>query len=64
MFNEREGNQIKTIYRAVTLGTIWQFLKLEGQLVSIDLSEYYIRDIKKILGILSLAIQNFRNPVF
>lgn len=58
LFNEREGNKIKTIYGAVTIGTIWQFLKLEGQLVSIDLSEYYIRDIKKILGILSSAIQN------
>ena len=58
LFNEREGNQIKTIYGAVTIGTIWQFLKLEGQLVSIDLSEYYIRDINKILGILSSAIQN------
>ena len=58
LFNEREGNKIKTIYGAVTIGTIWQFLKLEGQLVSIDLSEYYIRDLKKILGILSSAIQN------
>ena len=58
LFNEREGNKIKTIYGAVTIGTIWQFLKLEGQLVSIDLSEYYIRDINKILGILSSAIQN------
>ncbi|MEH2062217.1 MAG: hypothetical protein V7K50_08050 [Nostoc sp.] len=52
LFNERGGNQIKAIYGAVTIGTIWQFLKLEGNVVSIDLSEYYIKDIKKILGIL------------
>jgi hypothetical protein len=56
LFNERGGNQIKAIYGAVTIGTIWQFLKLEGNVVSIDLSEYYIRDIKKILGILYSAI--------
>ena len=55
-FNERVGNQIKAIYGAVTIGTIWQFLKLEGNVVSIDLSEYYIKDIKKILGILYNAI--------
>ncbi|MEH2286971.1 hypothetical protein [Nostoc sp.] len=57
LFNERGGNnQIKAIYGAVTIGTIWQFLKLEGNVVSIDLSEYYIKDIKKILGILYSAI--------
>ncbi|MBN4006281.1 hypothetical protein [Nostoc sp. LPT] len=56
LFNERGGNQIKAIYGAVTIGTIWQFLKLEGNLVSIDLSEYYIKDIKKVLGILYSAI--------
>ncbi|MDZ8066002.1 MAG: hypothetical protein RMY64_10220 [Nostoc sp. DedQUE08] len=56
LFNERSGNQIKAIYGAVTIGTIWQFLKLEGNIVSIDLSEYYIKDIKRILGILYGAI--------
>ncbi|MBN3950732.1 MAG: hypothetical protein HWQ38_31395 [Nostoc sp. NMS7] len=56
LFNERSVNQIKAIYGAVTIGTIWQFLKLEGNVVSIDLSEYYIKDIKKILGILYSAI--------
>ncbi|MBC6432298.1 hypothetical protein FM036_16645 [Nostoc sp. HG1] len=56
LFNDRGGNQIKAIYGAVTIGTIWQFLKLEGNIVSIDLSEYYIKDIKRILGILYGAI--------
>ncbi len=56
IFNERNGNSIKSVYGAVTIGTIWQFLKLEGNVVSIDLTEYYINDIKKILGILYGAI--------
>ncbi|MDZ7962511.1 MAG: hypothetical protein RMY34_32375 [Aulosira sp. DedQUE10] len=55
-FNEKNQNQIKSIYGAVTIGTLWQFLKLEENIVSIDLSEYYIKDIKKILGILYSAI--------
>ncbi|MEH2023196.1 hypothetical protein [Nostoc sp.] len=56
LFNERGGNQIQAIYGAVTIGTIWQFLKLESNIVSIDLSEYYIKYIKKTLGILYSAI--------
>ena len=56
LFNERGGNQIKAIYGAVSIGTLWQFLKLEANVISIDLSEYYIKDIKKILGILYGAI--------
>ncbi|OUL22103.1 hypothetical protein [Nostoc sp. 106C] len=60
-FNERSQNQIKSIYGAVTIGTIWQFLKLEGNIVSIDLSEYYIKDIKKILGILYSAIADSKS---
>lgn len=58
IFNNREGNDIATIYGVVTIGTIWRFLKLTGQTVEIDLSEYYIKDIQKILGILYHAIVN------
>jgi len=56
LFNEEEGNQIPIIYGAVTSGTVWRFLKLDGNIVSIDASEYYLRDVGKILGILLSAI--------
>ncbi len=58
LFNEREGNEIQTIYGVVTIGTIWRFLKLEDQVIQIDLSEYYITDVNKILGILFSTIHN------
>lgn len=51
LFNEREENQITTIYGVVTTGTAWRFLKLEDRIVSIDLPEYYIDNAGKILGI-------------
>lgn len=35
------------------LELIWKFLKLIGQVIEIDFSEYYINDIGKIIGILS-----------
>ena len=52
LFNEREGNNIQTIYGTVTTGTNWKFLKLVGQVIEIDLIEYYISNIGKILYIL------------
>ncbi|MEH2199427.1 hypothetical protein [Nostoc sp.] len=56
LFNEREGNNIQAIYGTVTTGTSWKFLKLIGQVIEIDLSEYYINDIGKIIGILSTIV--------
>ncbi len=56
-YSDFKLNEVKSIYGVITIGTIWQFLKLEGKVISIDLSEYYIKDIKKILGILVSAIQ-------
>jgi len=52
LFNQQEGNLITTIYGAVTTGELWKFLKLIGNIVSIDLTDYYITDREKILGIL------------
>lgn len=57
LFNEQKQNAIKIVYGAVTIGNIWQFLKLEDKTISIDLTEYYIKDVKKILGILISAIK-------
>lgn len=56
IFNQQAAIEIQTIYGAVTTGSIWQFLKLEGQILTIDLSEYYLKDVNKILGILASGI--------
>ena len=55
IFNQQEGNEIKTIYGAVTTGDIWKFLKLEGTNLWADLNNYYINEVNKILGILCQA---------
>ncbi|MHC5724695.1 MAG: hypothetical protein ACYTXY_11240 [Nostoc sp.] len=57
LFNQQEGNEIRIIYGAVTTGDIWKFLKLEENDIFIDLSNYYIKEINKILGILSQSVQ-------
>jgi C1A family cysteine protease len=58
IFNERENNEVSTIYGTVTSGTNWRFLKLQSDIVTIDLDEYYLSDIKKILGILASSIRD------
>lgn len=52
LFNQKESNEIPAIYGAVTTATAWKFLKLEGQTLFVDLNDYYIKEVGKILGIL------------
>lgn len=53
IFNEQEGNAHDTIYGTVTTGNQWKFLTLQADTASIDLRDYYIERIGKILGILN-----------
>jgi hypothetical protein len=57
LFNKREGNEVTEIYGVVTTGEIWKFLKLSGERVQIDLAEYFLNDINKILGILVSGVK-------
>ncbi|MEO1591864.1 MAG: hypothetical protein AAFU71_11300 [Cyanobacteria bacterium J06632_22] len=62
LFNQREGHPIETIYGAVTTGTNWRFLKLQGQTAWIDLDEYFLQDVGQILSILKQVAQPIRLP--
>ena len=52
LFNEKSGKPIDTLYGATTSGTAWRFLRLTGSHAEADLTEYHIREVNKILGIL------------
>lgn len=56
LFNQNKGNQISTIYGVITTGTNWRFLQLKGQIIEIDLNEYFINQLGKILGILKSTV--------
>jgi hypothetical protein len=56
IFNEHKGNKISTIYGVVTTGTNWKFLRLNDKVIEIDLNEYFISQLGKILGILISTI--------
>jgi hypothetical protein len=57
LFNERAGQPARPVFGAVTTGTAWQFLRLEGNNLTLDLLEYYIDNLGKILGILKNIVE-------
>ncbi|WP_143437714.1 hypothetical protein [Hydrocoleum sp. CS-953] len=56
IFNQKEGNNISTIYGAITSGTNWRFWQLQKQNIIIDLTEYYLNQIHLIMGILTASL--------
>jgi len=53
IFNQQEDNHnVTALYGAVTTGTAWKFLKMQGRDVFIDLDEYLIENPNKIMGVL------------
>jgi hypothetical protein len=57
-FNDEAGEEIENIYGAVTTGTQWQFLKLTGHELNIDMTEYALTPVDRILGILHWMINH------
>lgn len=57
LFNRQHNNSIETIYGVVTTGSNWKFLRLVETTVTVDLTEYYIREVEKIVGILVQMIK-------
>ena len=56
--NDRAGLPIATIYGAVSTGAIWKFLQLKGDVVTIDLTEHYVDDLPRIMGILRQIVDS------
>jgi hypothetical protein len=52
-FNQLKEKPIPVIYGCVSSGILWRFLKLEGTVVTIDLTDYGITPVDRILGYLS-----------
>lgn len=48
-FNQTAKNAIDTIYGTVTTGTLWRFLRLQNNTITIDLTEYPLPPVESIL---------------
>jgi len=51
-FNQKGRQGDDPIYGCVTTGSVWNFLRLTGQHLEIDLDEYGIAQPDRILGVL------------
>ena len=51
-FNLSKRQVVETIYGVVTSGTVWRFLQLTGNMVSIDLTDYPLLPVDNVLGVL------------
>ncbi|MDJ0801076.1 MAG: hypothetical protein QNJ51_30435 [Calothrix sp. MO_167.B12] len=58
IFNQKKKNPISQILGAVTTGSSWKFMRLEESTIEVDLEEYFLNQVGKILGILSLGLKD------
>ena len=56
-FNAEHGNSIPRVYGAITSGTDWLFLKLEGKTLHIDMRIYTLERCDRLLGILASMVK-------
>lgn len=52
IYNQQQEQPISVIYGSVTSGKLWQFLQLEANTVTVDLTTYPAMPVQKVLGIL------------
>jgi hypothetical protein len=55
-FNEINDTPRRTMYGIVTTGNVWRFLKLSDRTASIDLTDYAMPPVDRILGILAYLV--------
>jgi hypothetical protein len=56
--NERAGTPARIIYGVVSTGAAWKFLRLRGDVVNMDVPEYFIDNLPKIMGILRQIVES------
>lgn len=52
VFNAKEGLSLPIVYGAVTTGNVWKFLQYKHNIAYIDVMEYHVVNINKIVAIL------------
>lgn len=56
-FNEIKKRDVPVIYGCITTGDDWQFLKLEGNIVTFHDSRLYLSEVDKILGVFDKIVK-------
>ncbi|WP_375560555.1 hypothetical protein ACE193_23135 [Bernardetia sp. OM2101] len=63
IFNEREDNNITTIYGCVTTGEQWLFLRLEGDTIQIHPHRFFLNELTDIIGMFQSMLDNCKEDV-
>jgi len=59
LYNQKHGENMAKVYGCVTTGNLWQFMKLENNLISIDRNIIYLNELDQILSCFSDIIKGF-----
>ncbi|WP_338763745.1 hypothetical protein WAF17_20340 [Bernardetia sp. ABR2-2B] len=63
IFNEREDNNITTIYGCVTTGEQWLFLRLEGDTIQIHPHRFFLNELTDIIGMFQSMLDNCKEDI-
>ncbi len=58
LLNQATASPVEVVYGAVTTGSLWKYLRLQGTEVVLDVVEYHIDNLGKIMGILSAIVHS------
>jgi len=59
IFNQNEGADFSFIYGCVTTGETWQFMRLDNDILSMDIRRYYINELGKLLWVFQYIIDSY-----
>ena len=60
IYNQKDGKNIEIIFGCITTGIDWQLLKLENNIVTIDINLFSIKDLPQLLGVLQAVIDFYK----
>lgn len=62
-FNSRSAAALGVVHGVVTTGSAWKFLRLSDAELALDVEEYFIAELGRIMGILAFILQSATSPV-
>jgi hypothetical protein len=57
-FNAKTAASVTVVHGVVTTGSAWKFLRLSGVHLTLDVEEYFIAELGRIMGILAHILRN------
>ena len=59
LYNQRHGENTDKVYGCVTTGNLWQFLKLENKVLTLDSNIFYLNELERIVSYFSAIVSEF-----